>query len=200
MVRHRRMTRRFDPGRPVGMDEVRDLVGLATRAPSAGFTQGWDFVALHDPADRERYWSLTADSGPDDAWLAGVRAAPVLLLVLSDPTAYLDRYAAPDKGWTDRSLARWPVPYWDTDTAMAALLVLLGATDTGLASLFLGVPGPAHEAVKEAFGIPADRRLVGAIALGHEAERVRSPSLARGRREVGDILHDGRFGVSAAPR
>ena len=44
-----------------------------------------------------------------------------------DPGAYLDRYAQPDKGWTDRSTDHWPVPYWDTDVAMAAMVMLLGA-------------------------------------------------------------------------
>jgi nitroreductase len=118
--------------------------------------------------------------------------------MLSDPTAYLDRYAEPDKGWTDRSPDRWPIPYWDTDTAMAAMLVLLGAVDAGLGALFFGVPGPRHEAVKAAYAVPPDRRIVGVIALGHEAERVRSPSLRRGRRPWGDVLHLGRFGASGS--
>jgi carbon monoxide dehydrogenase subunit G len=33
----------------------------------------------------------------------------------------------PDKGWTDRDEARWPVPFWQIDTGMAALLILLTA-------------------------------------------------------------------------
>jgi hypothetical protein len=32
------------------MEVVRDLVALAVRAPSAGFSQGWDFVALLNTA------------------------------------------------------------------------------------------------------------------------------------------------------
>jgi hypothetical protein len=63
-----------------------------------------------------------------------MRTAPALVLCLSDPERYLDRYAEPDKGWTDRDPGRWPVPYWDVDTGMAALLMLLGAVDAGLAA------------------------------------------------------------------
>ena len=37
------------PTAAVDPEVVRDLVGLAVRAPSAGFSQGWDFVALLDP-------------------------------------------------------------------------------------------------------------------------------------------------------
>ena len=202
-VSRRRMVRRFRPDRDVPFDTVERLVRLAQRAPSAGHTQGWDVLALTDAADRERFWDVTRDSTatePDarSPWLSGVSAAPVLLVMLADPTAYLDRYAEPDKGWTDRSLDRWPIPYWDTDTAMAAMIVLLGAVDAGLGALFFGVPGSRHDALRAAYAVPSDRRVVGVIALGHEAERVRSPSLRRGRRPVAEVLHHGRFGESGS--
>lgn len=193
-VLHRRMVRRFDPDLPVPPEVVRDLVGLAVRAPSAGFSQGWDFVALLDPADREAFWSATDDGTPPDAWRRGVGAAPALVLCLSDPGAYLDRYAQPDKGWTDRSTDHWPVPYWDTDVAMAAMVLLLGAQDAGLGALFFGVPVERHEAVREAHGIPDGRRIVGVVALGHEAERVSGSARTRRRRPLDEVLHVGRFG------
>ncbi len=199
VVRRRRMTRRFAADRPVSSALVRDLVGLAQRAPSAGFSQGWDVLALTDETDRAAFFAAAADSAePADPWLRGIGAAPVLLLCVANPTAYLDRYAEPDKGWTDRSVEHWPIPYWDTDMAMAAMVILLGATDRGVASLFFGVPAGRHEAVRAAFGIPADRHLVGVIALGHEEERVVSPSLRRGRRPLDTVLHVGRFGASGA--
>ena len=144
VVSRRRMVRRFDPERDVPFDTVRSLVALAQRAPSAGHTQGWDVLALTEAQDRARFWEVSTDApgdatGPGTAWLRGVSAAPVLLVMLADPTAYLDRYAEPDKGWTDRSVDRWPIPYWDTDTAMAAMIVLLGAVDAGLGALFLSL-------------------------------------------------------------
>ena len=195
-VLHRRMVRRFDPARAVPPEVVRDLVALGVRAPSAGFSQGWDFVALLDPADRAAFWSATDDGTPPDAWRRGVSAAPALVLCLSDPEAYLDRYAEPDKGWTDRSPDHWPVPYWDTDVAMAAMVVLLGAQDAGLGALFFGVPVERHDAVREAHGIPPGRRLVGVVALGHEAERVSGSPRTRRRRPLDEVLHMGRFGHS----
>ena len=198
-VSRRRMVRRFRADRDVPLETVERLVALAQRAPSAGHTQGWDVLALTEPADRERFWEVTRDRDAEpDAWLRGVSAAPVLLVMLADRTADLDRYAEPDKGWTDRSPDRWPIPYWDTDTAMAAMIVLLGAVDAGLGALFFGVPGSRHDALKAAYAVPPDRRVVGVIALGHEAERVRSPSLRRGRRPVAEVLHHGRFGASGS--
>lgn len=197
VVRRRRMVRRYDPGRPVPDAVVRRCLENAVRAPSAGFSQGWDFVVLRSEDERGSFWGATTAEGADpDPWLTGVRAAPVLILCLSDKDAYLDRYADADKGWTDRDDARWPVPYWDVDTGMAALLVLLTAVDEGLGGLFFGVPPQRHAAVRRAFAVPEGRRIVGVVSLGYAVPGPRSPSLGRHRRGVDDVGHWGRFGVA----
>jgi nitroreductase len=196
VVRRRRMVRRYDPDRPVPDDVVQRLLENAVRAPSAGFSQGWDFVVLREAAERDAFWSATAEEGvAPDAWLTGIRSAPLLVLCLSDKQAYLERYAAADKGWADRDESRWPVPYWDVDTGMAALLMLLTATDEGLGSLFFGVPATRQDAVHEVFAIPADRRVVGVVAVGYALPGPKSPSLRRHRRDAGEVGHWGRFGV-----
>lgn len=194
------MVRSYDPDRPVPADVLGRALEHAIRAPSAGFSQGWDFVVLTGDEDREKFWAVATDVDAQagrapDAWLRGVSSSPCLVLCLSDKDAYLDRYAAPDKGWSDRDEDRWPIPYWDVDTGMAALLMLLTAVDEGLGGLFFGVPASRHEATLEAFGVPADRRIVGVVALGYPAPDRRSPSLRRGRREVSQVAHRGRFGT-----
>jgi nitroreductase len=201
VVRGRRMSRRYDPDRPVAREVVERCLDNAVRAPSAGFSQGWDFLVLSTPAERETFWDASQEAsgvgdGAADPWLTGIKAAPVLIVCLSHKEAYLDRYAAPDKGWTDRDEAHWPVPYWDIDTGMAALLILLTATDAGLGSLFFGVPAPQHDAVKEALGVPAGRRIVGVVSLGHAVAGPKSPSLRRHRRTGAEVTHWGRFGVA----
>lgn len=196
VIRRRRMVRAYDPDRPVPPDVVTRLLDHATRAPSAGFTQGWDFVVLRDSVARQAFWDATSeDDGEPDAWLRGLMTAPLLIVCLSDKGAYLDRYAAPDKGWTDRDEARWPVPYWDVDTGMAALLMLLTAVDADLGGCFFGVPPERHEALRTALTIPAGRTPVGVVSIGHPAADRRSPSLRRGRRSLGEVAHEGRFGV-----
>ena len=131
VVRSRRMVRRYDPDRPVPREVVERCLANAVRSPSAGFSQGWDFVVLSTADERDAFWTATTEPGAaPDRWLDGIRKAPVLVLCLSHKDAYLDRYAAPDKGWTDRDEARWPAPYWDVDTGMASLLILLTATDS----------------------------------------------------------------------
>lgn len=190
------MVRNYDPDRPVPPEVLEQILGNAVRAPSAGFSQGWDFVVLTDPADRAAFWEATADPDSEpDSWLRGIQHAPCLILCCSHKGAYLTRYAESDKGWTDQDEARWPVPYWDIDTGMAALLMLLTAVDEGLGGLFFGVPPVAHPAVHAAFGIPDDRNLVGVVSVGYRAPDRKSPSLKRGRREVPQVAHAGRFGT-----
>jgi len=200
VVRTRRMVRAYQPGRTVPDAALDRLLQNATRAPSAGFSQGWDFVVCRRPADVERFW--TASTDPDqapDPWLQGLQTAPVLIVCLADRDRYLRRYAEPDKGWDEPDLearlAHWPVPYWDVDTGMAALLMLLTAVDAGLAACFFGVPAERHDGVLDALGVPPGRRIVGVVSVGHAAPDRRSPSLRRGRRRVDEVAHDGRFGV-----
>jgi len=189
------MVRTYETGRPVPPELITRALDLATRAPSAGFTQGWDFVVLTTDQQRGLFWASTTDPHADpDPWLQGMRTAPALILCLSDPKRYLDRYAEPDKGWVDRDVGRWPVPYWDVDAGMAALLVLLCAVDSGLGGCFFGVPPEDQRSVLAAFGAPPDRRIVGVISLGYPAPDRRSPSLRRGRRPLSDVAHDGHFG------
>jgi nitroreductase len=191
------MVRRYDPDRPVAVETVQRALDNAVRAPSAGFSQGWDFLVLTTPDERDTFWAATTDPDePSDPWLDGIRAAPVLVVCLSDKDAYLDRYAAPDKGWTDRDESHWPVPYWHIDTGMAALLILLTATDEGLGSLFFGVPPERHAAVHEAFGIPQDRTVIGVVSIGYAVPGPKSPSLRRHRRSGREVSHWGRFGVA----
>jgi nitroreductase len=194
------MVRNFDP-RPVDPAVVARVLGNAIRAPSAGFTQGWSFLLLDTPRDVARFWEATTPPGRGvDAWSRGLRRAPVLIVPMSCKRAYLDRYAEPDKGWTDRAESRWLVPYWHIDTGMATLLMLLTATDEGLGACFFGIPPERLEAFRATFGVPEDQVPIGAVALGHRAPDRRSPSLRRGRRGLEEVVHRGHWEAGPAGR
>jgi nitroreductase len=193
VVRRRRMVRRYD-ARPVDPAVVDRMLAHAVRAPSAGFSQGWAFLRLDDPADVERFWVSTTPPGAGGGgWLDGMRTAPVVIVPLSHRDAYLDRYAEPDKGWTDRDEARWPVPYWHIDTGMAAMILLLAATDAGLGACFFGIPPERWAAFRDAFAVPEGLAPVGVISLGYPAPDRKSPSLKRGRRGLDEVLVYGSF-------
>lgn len=191
VVDRRRMVRNYTD-EPVDAAVVERILTNALHAPSAGFSQGWAFLLLDSPADVERFWERTTPPGAgDQRWLAGMRRAPVIVVPLSHKQAYLDRYAAPDKGWTDRDEARWPAPYWDIDTGMATLLMLLTVTDEGLGACFFGIPPEQIDAFRAEFGVPEAYAPIGAISIGHRAPDALSPSLKRGRRPAEDVVHRG---------
>jgi nitroreductase len=113
---------------------------------------------------------------------------------LSNKSAYLERYAEPDKGRTDRSEARWPAPYWDIDTGMAALLMLLTAVDAGLGAAFFLVPKDKISSLRERFGIPVGLRPIGTVAVGYpSAKDAPGASLKRGHRASAEVVRRGRW-------
>ena len=186
------MVRRFDP-RPLPAEVLDRILHSATRAPSAGFSQGLDLLVLEGPEAVSRFWRATADPRFDKPY--STAEPPAIVLVLSDRQAYLDRYAAPDKAGLGMDTEEgWPVPYWDMDAAMAVMLMLLTAVDEGVGAWWFGVFHGA-EALLRDLGVPEGRRLVGAVALGYQAadDRPQGSARTRPRRPVNEVVHRGRW-------
>lgn len=190
------MTRAFQHA-PVDPATIDDLVDLASRSPSAGKTQGWHLVVLEGDATA-RFWdlSLPVEKRAGFRW-KHLLDAPVIALPLADASAYVDRYAEPDKARTGlgESQAAWPVPYWTVDTSMSVMTLLLGAEDVGLGALFFGVFNN-EAAIRTELGIPDELELLGAIALGHplhdsgdEPQDGAGRSSNRSRRSPREIIH-----------
>lgn len=191
VVDRRRMVRTFSEA-PLPAATVDRILRNAARAPSAGFSQGWAFLALTERADLERFWEAAWPPAERAASRrVGVMRAPLVIVPCADKQTYLDRYAEPDKGWTDKDESRWPVPYWLIDTAFASMLMLLTAVDEELGTLFFGLE---HEdAVREAFGIPQRFEPIGVIAIGYAERDEPSSSLRRGHRPQNEVVHYGRW-------
>jgi len=190
VVRRRRMVRNYS-SEPVDPEVLHRILAQAQRAPSAGFSQGFAFLVLDTPTDVRRFWEATTDSPDDpDSWLRGMTTAPVVVVPLSHKDAYLDRYAEPDKGWTDRDEARWPVPYWHIDTGMASMIMLLATVDEGLGACFFGVPPDRIDAFRDAFGVPATHTPIGAVTIGHRTtDTGPRGSASRGRHTLAEVVH-----------
>lgn len=190
------MCRSFQPT-PVDTALVEALVELASRAPSAGKTQGWHLVVLEGP-DTDRFWrhAFPEERRSGFAW-PGLFAAPVIALGFADPDAYVQRYAEVDKRVTGlgAGVEAWPTPYWTVDASMAVMTLLLAAEDAGLGALFFAV-FHGEQAVRNELGVPEGLQLLGAIALGwpaEDGERRPGRSASRPRRQVDDIVHRGRW-------
>ena len=181
--------------RPVERDQIDRLLNIARRGPSAGFSQGTDFLVLDEPATCRRFWELTDDPAfprePDE-----LDAAPVVLVVLlADPDRYVERYSRPDKiaFGLDRAEA-WPVKFWDTDTAMAGMLLLLAAVDAGLGGWYFGI-SYGQSALRGEFGVPDDRNIIGVVGLGYPGvdEQPRGSAYSLARRPLSDMVHYNRW-------
>jgi nitroreductase len=191
VVRRRRMVRKYDLSLPIPPEIVDRIVRNGLRAPSAGFSQGWGFLVLDNPDEVARFRDAVRPENDADRWFAANVEAPLLVVPHSNKDAYLDRYAEPDKGFTDRSDAWWPAPYWDIDTGFASLLMLLTAVDAGLGACFFGIPIDRIDAYREAFGVPAQFYPIGAISIGYSTEPARD--LRKRRRPTDEVVHRNRW-------
>lgn len=196
VVRRRRMVRHYSD-RPMAPEVVERVLASALRAPSAGFSQGWAFLVLTEPADRARFWPFVPTRVEQTPTM---QDAPLVVVPLAHKAAYLARYAEPDKGWEDRAEARWPAPYWYIDTGMAALLMLLTAVDEGLGACFFGIMPEQLGPFRAEFGVPEDYAPIGGLTIGYRADDL-PPQGARirdRRRAAADVLHRGQWGGRAS--
>jgi nitroreductase len=179
--------------RPVDPDQLDTVLRAAFAGPAAGNTDGLDLVVLTGE-QVERYWSITLppDRREGFPW-PGLLRAPVLVLPYVAPEAYVERYASADKVRTGLGEGTdvWAVPYWWVDGGAAVMAVLLAARASGLGALFFGQF--EHErSVAAAWDVPAGRRALGTIALGHPGtEDRRSRSALRGRPDPALRIHRG---------
>lgn len=193
-VRRRHMVRTFAPRR-VPPELVDQLIDLARRSPSAGNTQPWSFVVLEGREQVGRLWDVTFPASRRSTFrFQGLFDAPVVVVPLVSPLAYLERYAETDKSRSGlgEALEDWSVPYWWVDGGMAVHALLLGATDLGLGALFYALFD--HELdVLDLLGVPEGWRALGGVALGWPAaedEPGRS-AVERPRRDLHEVVHRG---------
>jgi nitroreductase len=192
VVRNRRMTRSF-ADRPIPDGIVDGFVELASRAPSAGKSQGWHIVAL-EGAETGTFWDITLPAMRRGSFKwQRLLHAPVILLPFADAGAYTARYSEPDKAATGlgAGAGAWPAPYWTIDASMAVMTILLAAEDAGLGALFFGVFKGERE-LRRHLGVPPALDLLGAIALGYPsgtAEAGRGRSAGRPTRTAEQIVH-----------
>lgn len=187
IVQKRRMVRNFTE-EGVERAALERILDAARRGPSAGFTQGQDFVVVTDPEKKTKIARLCSEEAYVDAGFDPfLSRAPVLLIPCTNEYAYHRRYQEPDKVDEEGKEIEWPVPYWIMDVGAAVMILLLGVVEEGLAAAFVGSRN--FDQIKELLGIPEEVTPVGVIAIGHPAEDKRSGSLKRGRRPVREVVH-----------
>ena len=186
------MTRDF---LPLAVDPrvIEECVYLASRAPSAGKTQGWSLVGLSGD-DTAVYWDAAFPRERRNGFsFPGLLNAGFVGVVVAEPAAYVERYSQPDKSRTGlgEGAEAWSVPYWTVDASMAAMTFLLAVHDRGLGALFFAVAN--EERVRAALAVPADVQIIGAVAVGVPVGEDSRPgrSASRPRRTPAEILRWG---------
>lgn len=191
VVTRRSMSRAFR-AEPLPVGTVERFIDLASRAPSAGKSQGWHAVVLEGTAT-SRFWDATlpAERRAGFAWPT-LLDAPTIIVIVADPQAYVDRYSEPDKAHTGLGVGpdAWPTPYWTVDSSMAAHTILLAAENEGLGALFFGVFNGEDE-LRAALDIPVGAQIIGVIALGYPQPAPAGRSASRPRRSADEIIHRG---------
>lgn len=194
------MTRAFS-SRGVEPELLDHLVDLASRAPSAGKTQGWHLLVIQGERIAE-FWNATfpLERRGEFRWQQ-LFDAPVIAVAFADPDAYVRRYSETDKTSTGlgQGVSSWTTPYWTVDTSFAVMTLLLAAQDAGLGALFFGIFNGADD-MRRIFGVPEQLQLIGAMALGWPVDKstqstttAKGTSAARQRRLPSEIVHQQRW-------
>lgn len=187
VVYKRRMVRNFTDS-PVHLGSLERILDIARRGPSAGYTQGQDFIVVTDLKLRATIAEMCGEAYyVEKGFDPFISKAPVLVIPCTSEAAYHRRYQEPDKVGDDSTEIDWPVPYWYMDGGCAVMLVLLAAVNEGLAAGFSGVWD--LDKLRTLLNIPSEVTPLGVIPIGHPAPDKPSPSLKRGRRQKESVIH-----------
>jgi nitroreductase len=196
VVRRRKMVRSFS-AEPVDPGAVRRALDTARRGPSAGFSQGVEFVVVSEERTRLAIAAPAQETFEVSGHHNFVAQAPVHVVVCVSPEIYRSRYREPDKMQVRSQIdddSLWAVPYWYTDAGAAVQLLLMAAVDEGLAAAFVGSDA---ELLRRLLGIPEEYIPVGVALLGHAAPDAGQfgdvSAQPRPRRPYDEIVHRERW-------
>jgi len=162
-IRARRSVKRFT-GRPVTREELEPLFEAAVLAPNHRMTEPWEFLVLGERARRaygealaRRKARKVEDEAAKEAVRAKVRAEVMSVPAVIAVTTRLD----PDPEIREEDYAA---------TFMAIQNMLLVATSRGLGSHIKTGKVMDEPDVREALGVPEDRRIVAVLYIGEQAD------------------------------
>ena len=183
-----RAIRHFKPD-PVPVELIDKILWAATRAPSPGNTQGWDFVVVDDAAKKTRIAGairlvmtdrVAAMDRPNKStrlmldgtakMISTLEFAPVLIFV-AGPVIF--PAGAPREQYT------WSALY------PAAQNILLAARALGLGTTFTTLHGVAEPTIRDVLNVPTHIKLAAMIPVGWPDANFGPVT----RRPVTDVVH-----------
>jgi len=180
------MVRKFEQ-KPIPEDVLRRVLDVARHAPSGGFSQGFDFVVLAKPEERDWFYHTTDDPTDPDPFPGREPAVAPACIVLpfANKRLYLERYAQADK-----------IQFgMDKEENMAAAILDNRHLDgEGLGAWYFFISRGEADVMRE-LRVPSYCLMLGVIALGYPApeEPSRSALFAKRRRAFENMFHFGRW-------
>lgn len=155
-------------GEAVSRDDLAKIIGAARLAPSACNSQPWSFVAVESAEKRAEVARCLQGAGMNrfldkaGAFIAVV-GEPAYLIAEGGGLAESDAFALHDAG-------------------LATAHLVLAARELGLGSCIIGW---MNEGLPAALGLPADKRIVVVVALGHTEPK---PPRIKKRKELDELV------------
>ena len=187
----------------VAPEAIERILDVARRGPSAGYSQGVEFVLVTDEAVR-RQVSAEPEALKKSGLPNFVAQAAALIVVCTSAEIYTSRYREGDKArlregqegaTADENF--WTVPYWHTDAGAALMLILLAAVNEGLGAGVAGVMGrEGQERMQRVLAMPETYTAVAIVAIGYEAVDARQfggSARTRKRRPLDEVVHRDRW-------
>jgi nitroreductase len=173
LIKKRGMVRRFKD-EPIEHEHLIRILSNATRAPSAGHLQPWEFIVVTDHDTKRRL----AEAAVKQMFIA---EAPIVIVTCADTDRSASRYGERGKRF-----------YSIVDTAFASLLILLTARDLSLGACFVGAFDDGK--VTEILALPKHVKPIGIIPIGYPAER---PAKYE-RIDIDELVHLNRYGAKVS--
>jgi nitroreductase len=200
----RRATRQFDPGRPLPVSVLSQILELASLAPSGFNLQPWRFLVVRNSKNRQKLRECAFNQPkitdapvvvivlgchhPHRSHLDAVVQKQVELGALTADTAAEFRARAVQAMERVRDYSLWAT----RSTMLAAAALILAAESLGVASA--PMEGFEPDKVKATFGVPDDHTVCCLIALGFAAAAKPFP----GRFGLDYVCYEEHFGQPLA--
>jgi nitroreductase len=172
----RRSVNFFKPDPKIGDDILRNVINLATLAPSAFNLQPWEIIAVKSAEAKKRLFPLASNQPK-------ILEAPVTLIIIGD----LNGYKAANPAWDDLeamlqdkqalektqqyaaalygSSEERRIKFAESNAALFAMSIMYAAKDFGIDSHPMS--GIDFEGIKKEFGLDENKTVVMLIALGY---------------------------------
>ncbi len=192
VVRGRRSIRQFSE-QPVSRDELTELIGAATWAPSAGNRQDWHFTVVTSAVVRDEMlaavrcrWAAVAEANSGRGYVQEAAAygarysdfggAPVVIAISARAVDAVQQHMLGDDARVTLGSA--------ASAAMAAQNLMLAAHAMGLGTCCMTAPVAARQALARILELGSKREIVCLVAVGRPAELPAAPP----RRPVNEVV------------